>query len=59
MENSRSAIINCEVNLELTWSKDCVITNSTGEWTFAITETKIYVPVVALSTQDNSKLLNN
>ena len=50
-------LINCEVNLELTWSKDCVITNSTGEWTFAITETKLYVPVVALSTQDNSKLL--
>ena len=24
------ALINCEVNLILTWSKDCVITNSTG-----------------------------
>ena len=24
-------LINCEVNLELTCSKDCVITNSTGE----------------------------
>ena len=24
-------LINCEVNLILTWSKDCVITNSTGE----------------------------
>ena len=23
-------LINCEVNLILTWSKDCVITNSTG-----------------------------
>ena len=32
-------LINCEVNLELTWSKDCVITNSIGERKFAITET--------------------
>ena len=50
-------LINCEVNLELTWSKDCVITNSTGEGKFQITETKLYVPVVTLSTQDNTKLL--
>ena len=30
-------LINCQVNLILTWSKDCVITNSTGEEKFAIT----------------------
>ena len=41
-------LINCEVNLILAWSKDCVITNSTGEGKFAITETKPYVPVVTL-----------
>ena len=51
------SLINCEVNLILTCSKDCVITNSTGERKFAITETKLYVPVVTLSTQDNVKLL--
>ena len=34
-----------------------VITNSTGEGKFAITETKLYVPVVTLSTKDNEKLL--
>ena len=50
-------LINCEVELMLTWSKDYVITNSTGEGKFAITETKLYVPVVALSTQHNAKLL--
>ena len=49
-------LINCEVNLELTWSKDCVITNSTGAGKFQITETNLYVPVVTLSTQDNAKL---
>ena len=50
-------LINCEVNLLLTWSRDCVITNSTGAGKFEITETKLYVPVVTLSAQDNVKLL--
>ena len=51
------SLINCEVNLILTWSKDCAITNSTGAEKFAITDTKLYVPVVTLSTQGNIKLL--
>ena len=50
-------LINCEVNLILTWSSTCVITNSNGIGTFAITDTKLYVPVVTLSTQENTKLL--
>ena len=50
-------LINCEVNLILTWSSTCVITNSTGAGTFKITDTKLYVPAVTLSRQDNSKLL--
>ena len=50
-------LINCEVALILTWSKDCIITNSMGEGKFTITETKLYVPVVTLSTKDNAKLL--
>ena len=50
-------LINCEVNLILTWSKYCVITNSTGKGKFKITDAKLYVPVVTLSTQDNAKLL--
>ena len=41
-------LINCEVNLILTWSSTCVITNSTGARTFEITDTKLYVPVVTL-----------
>ena len=49
--------INYEVNLILTWSKDCIISSATRETKFAITETKLYVPVVTLSTQDNAKLL--
>ena len=51
------ALINCEVSLILTWSSTCVITNSTGVGTFEVTDSKLYVPVVTLSTQDNAKLL--
>ena len=50
-------MINCEVNLILTWLSTCVITNSNGVGTFEITDTKLYVPVVTLSTQENTKLL--
>ena len=50
-------LINFEVNLILTWSSTCVITNSTGAGTFEKTDTKLYVPLMILSTQDNSKLL--
>ena len=50
-------LINCEVNLILTWSSTCVITNFTGAGRLAITDTKLYVPVITLSTKDNSKLL--
>ena len=50
-------LINCKVNLILTWSSACVIINSAGAGTFKVADTKLYVPVVALSTQDNAKLL--
>ena len=50
-------MINCEVKLILNSSKDCAITNSTGAGKFTITDKKLYVPVVTLSTQDDAKLL--
>ena len=53
-------LINCEVELILTWSVNCVIiyTDVAKQVpTFTITETNLYVPVVTLSTQDNAKLL--
>ena len=43
--------------LGLGWSKDCVISSPTGKTKFKIIDTKLYVPVVTLSTQDNAKLL--
>ena len=50
-------LINCEVSLILTWSPTCVITNSTGQGKFKITDTNLYVPVVTLSTKNNERLL--
>ena len=53
-------LINCEVELILDWSADCVIIYSNVNNqvpTFTITETNIQVPVVTLSTQGNVKSL--
>ena len=50
-------IINCEINLILTWTEDCVISSATGAKKFKTKDTKLYVPVATLSTQDNVKLL--
>ena len=50
-------LLNCEVNFFLTRSPTSVISSATGETKFKITKTKLYVPVVTLSTQDNAKLL--
>ena len=50
-------LIYCEINLILTWSDKCILSNDAKATTFAITDTKVYVPVVTLSTQDNEKLL--
>ena len=53
-------LINCEFNLILTCSATCFIIDApiaNHIPTFTITDTKLYVPVVTLSTQDNEKLL--
>ena len=51
-------LINCEINSILTWSTNCVISNAAAnqDTTFAITDTKLYVQVLTLSTEDNAKL---
>ena len=53
-------LIKCEINLILIWSTNCVTiyTNIANQNPiFEITERKLYVPVVTLSTKDNAKLL--
>ena len=51
------ALINCEINLDLNSSKNSfIVANNTDQnTTFSVTDTKIYVLVVSLSTQDNAK----
>ena len=51
------SLINCEIELILTFSKDCVIISTDVNNqvpTFTITEANLFVPVVTLSTQDNA-----
>ena len=53
-------LINCEITLLLTWFASCVVVSTdvaNQNGTFAITDTKLYVPVVTLSQKDNEKLL--
>ena len=45
-------LINCEINLILTWSDKYVLSNDTKATTFTITDTKLYVPVITQLTQD-------
>ena len=52
--------INCEINFDLNWSKKYIIVATAVAnqgATFSITDKKLYVPIVTLSTQDNAKLL--
>ena len=56
------SLINCEVELVLMWSANCVIistdVNDENQVSkFQIVETNLYVSVVFLSAQDNAKLL--
>ena len=72
-------LINCEKNLRLTWSENCVLTskaqrdkfigagtdenpqfpeiNNPSNVTFKITDIKLYVPVITLSTKDGNNVL--
>ena len=49
-------LINCKIHLELNWTKDCVM-STIADTTFKITNTKLYVPIVTLSSKDNVKLV--
>ena len=49
-----------EIDLELTWHKDCMISSANAAAgqvvSFMITNTKLYVPAVTFSTKDNTNL---
>ena len=53
-------LVNCKIDLELTWHKDCINSSANAAAgqvvSFMITNTKLYVPVVTLSTKNNTNL---
>ena len=49
-------LINCKVELSLSPDLNCVLSNLVRNSTFTITDAKLYVPIVTLSTEDNAKL---
>ena len=50
-------LVNSEFNVMLIWGADCAISSATEATTITITDTKCYILVATLSTQDNAKLL--
>ena len=50
-------LINCKIKLNLTWKKECVLSSNDGNAVFIISDTKLYVPVVTLSKEDNKDFI--
>ena len=50
-------LINCQIKLNLTWKKECVLSNQAGNAVSIINDTKMYVPVVTLSKEDNKDFI--
>ena len=50
-------LINCKIKLNLTWKKECVLSTDAGNAVFIINDTKMYVPVVTLSEEDNKDFI--
>ena len=50
------SLINYKVELSLKWLENCILSSEGTAATFTITDTKLYVPIVTLKTEDNTKL---
>ena len=50
-------LINCKIKLNLTWKKECVLSTDVADTVFIINDTKMYVPVVTLSKEDNKDFI--
>ena len=49
-------LINCKVYLELNWIENCILSSAGDSAKFAITDAKLHVPIVTLSTKDSANL---
>ena len=50
-------LINCKIKLNLTWKKECVLSTAADDAVFITNDTKLYVPVVTLSKEDNKDFI--
>ena len=50
-------LINCKIKLNLTWKKECVLSTGGGDAVFITNDTKMYVPVVTLSKEENKDFI--
>ena len=46
-------LIDCKIHRKLNWIEDCILSNDGDSARFKITDAKLHVPVVILSTKDN------
>ena len=49
-------LINCKVHLELNWIEGCILSSARHSVKFEITDAKLHVPIVTLSTKDSVHL---
>ena len=49
-------LINCKIELSLTWNQNCILSTVADNSIFVITDTKLYVPIVTLKTEGNARL---
>ena len=49
-------LINCKVYLKLNWIEDCILSSARDSAKFEITDAKLHVPIVTLSTKDCANL---
>ena len=53
----KMSLINCKIKLNLTWKKECVLSTAADDAVFITNDTKLYVPVVTLSKEDNKDFI--
>ena len=50
-------LVNCKVYLEVSWIEDCILSSAGNSAKFEITDAKLHVPIVTLSTKDSANLI--
>ena len=56
--SSEMPLINCKIYVELNWIEDFILSSAGDTAKFAITDTKLHVPIVSLSTKESANLAN-